>query len=406
MSERDFDLRLQRVLNADAERAVRPFDAVAVAEASMAAAPAPRRLEWRPAGWPVIRLVVIATLLLLAAVATLWIVAVGAPHRQGIVDVVPSERPSGQPLNAELTGSWIAPAPADLRIGGSSVQDPFTLRIDAGRELYLPNGHARERFPAAVAAVGADELQLTTRPGPAQDVQTGGQLLAGCTAGDVGTYRVIRSADGLLLTLRVVADACPSRPAVFARTWWRYLGLPSSGGIGVVDAFEPAFAVTLPPGGYEADEVPGSIDLHQPAAEFEFNAWKDPQGFNDPCDPLGKGRRPIANAADFVAYFRQLPGFTVDSVADVRIDGRPATHLTLHANVDASCPAGWLVQWQPAEITGQPYWYLRPGDSDSLFLVDLADSTLMFEVLPRPEPFEAQVIASIRLLENGLATSP
>src|SRR4029079_1710352 len=125
-------------------------------------------------------------------------------------------------------------------------------------------------------------------------------------------------------------------------------------------AFEPLFTVTLPPGSFVPDRFPGGISLAQAAPELEFLAWKDPQGFNDPCDPLGSGPRPIAAAADVVAYFRPLPGFTVDAVEDTLIDGHSATHLKLHANPEASCPAGWLVEFQPAAITGGPYWYLRP----------------------------------------------
>ena len=406
MSDHDFELRLQRVLRGDAERAVRPFDPVALAEVAIASAPATRRLDWRPAGWPLIRLVLIASLLLLAAVATLWVLSTGGQRRQGIVDVLPSASPSG-PLNVAVAGSWIAPAPNLLTINGTLISDPFVLEIDTpGTQAYLPNNGGRERLLTSVSAQAPEELRFVTRPGIVETVAVDGVKLGACAAGDEGTYRAARSPDGLLLTLTVVSDACPSRSAVFARTWTHYLGRPNSGGTGVVDAFEPLFTATLPSGSYVPDRVPGNIALRQAAAEFELDAWKDPQGFNDPCDPLGEGRRPIANAADFVAYFRQLPGFTVDGVEAVQIDGHAATHLALHANVDASCPSGVLVQWQPAEITGGPYWYLRPGDSDSLFLVDLAGTTLMFEVLPGPEPYESQVIGSIRLLENGLATSP
>ena len=294
-----------------------------------------------------------------------------------------------------------------MTISGTLMSDPFVFEIDTvGTQAYLPNDGGRERLLATVAAAGPDELRFVTRPGVVEAVAVDGVQLGACAAGDEGTYRVARSRDGLLLTLTVVADVCPSGQAVFARTWTRYLGRPNSGGLGVLDAFDPRFAVTLPKGSYVPDRAPGTIDIHQAAPEFEFVAWKDPQGFNDPCDPLGSGRRPINDAADFVAYFRHLPGFTVDAVADAQIDGHPATHLSLHANPDASCPAGWLVEFQPAAITGGPYWYLRPGDSDSLFLVDLAGTTLMFEVLPGPEPYESQVIASIRSLESGLATSP
>jgi hypothetical protein len=416
MADHDFELRLQRVLLADAERAVRPFDPVVLATAAAATPAARRPLEWRPAGWPVIRLVLIAMLLILAAVATLWLASVGAPARPSLVEVMPSATTtasvapsaSAGPLTAELSdSSWIAPAPAGLQIAGGTVVDPFLLGFDSGGILaYLPIGTGREKLASSVASVAPDELRFVTRPGAGDKVTMGDEQLGACAAGDEGSYRVSRSADGLLMTLVAIADVCPSRAAVLARTWWRYLGRAGSGGIGVVDGFDPMFVVTLPPGSYEPDRTPGNLSLRQAAPAFEFLSWKDPQGFNDPCDPLGKGRRPIADATGFVEYFRQLPGFTVDSVTDLQIEGRPAINLKLHANPDASCPAGWLVQWQPAEGSGDVYWYLRPGDSDSLYLVDLESATLMFEVLAGPQDLEGQIVPTIRILEGGLPPSP
>ena len=98
----------------------------------------------------------------------------------------------------------------------------------------------------------------------------------------------------------------------------------------------------------------------------------------------------------------------MDADDAIELDGHPARHLALHANSDASCPAGWLVEWQPKAITpgDGPYWYLRPGDSDSLYLVDLATTTLMFEVLAGPQDLDNQVIPTIRILVGGLPTSP
>src|SRR5690348_16957098 len=105
MSDLDFELRLERVLLADADRAVRPFDPVALAEASVAAAPAVRRLDRRPAGWPVVRLVLVAGLLILTALATLWVIT-GSPKRPSLVDVLPSASPTASrsdlALNVQL----------------------------------------------------------------------------------------------------------------------------------------------------------------------------------------------------------------------------------------------------------------------------------------------------------------
>ena len=65
----------------------------------------------------------------------------------------------------------------------------------------------------------------------------------------------------------------------------------------------------------------------------------------------------------------------------MQLDGRPATHLELHVTADASCPDGPLAMWQSAELTDDFYWVSGPGDRHSVYLVDVADATLMFEVL-------------------------
>ena len=133
-------------------------------------------------------------------------------------------------------------------------------------------------------------------------------------------------------------------------------------------------------------------------------AWKNPQGWNDPCN-LARGRYPIERgAAAFVAYFRQLQGFTVDSTSETQVDGHRAVRLVLHANPDVACPQPF--QFQPERETSTRTWFLRPGDTDSLVIVELADdTTVMFEVLPAPNGQEDQVIGSIRFLD-GLPPSP
>ncbi len=101
MADQDFELRLQRVLR-DGRRARRAPVRPRAARASRRALPDrhARRLEWRPAGWPAIRIVLIASLLILAAVATLWLVTVGAPKRPSLVEVPPSP-----PRRRHLTGA-------------------------------------------------------------------------------------------------------------------------------------------------------------------------------------------------------------------------------------------------------------------------------------------------------------
>ena len=56
-------------------------------------------------------------------------------------------------------------------------------------------------------------------------------------------------------------------------------------------------------------------------------------------------------------------------------------------------------------MTGDRAWQVRPGDADSLYIVELPDSTLMFEVLPAPHALEADTVSSIKFLDV-LPTEP
>ena len=90
---------------------------------------------------------------------------------------------------------------------------------------------------------------------------------------------------------------------------------------------------------------------------------------------------------------------------ELLVDGHRAVRLALHANPDTSCPDGRIAQFQPKAETGDWHRFIRPGDTHSLVIVELAGATLMFEVLPAPHPQELRVIDSIRFLEQ-LPTTP
>ena len=256
------------------------------------------------------------------------------------------------------------------------------------------------RLPNSLRAEFSFESRAASGP-----VRLGGDELSGCAIGDAAVYRFVLSPDRLGLTFTAVSDTCAARSAVLTRTWVRSLGGVSTGGLGVVDAVEQLFMVSLPTGSYSAERSPGSMTIVQAIPELQFLVVEDPQGFSDPCD-VAAGRKEIAPGADaFIAYFRQLPGFTVDSATESLVDGHRAIRLLLHADIDATCPSGQLVEWQPAVDTSDHAWFLRPGDVDSLYLVELPDSTLLFEVLPPPHPDEDAMIGSIRFLD-GLPAVP
>jgi hypothetical protein len=192
---------------------------------------------------------------------------------------------------------------------------------------------------------------------------------------------------------------------VLARSWSRSLGVPGGGGTGIVDGFDPVFSVELPNGSYVVDRSVDALTIHQDFPELQFQSFKNPQGFLDPCDRL-LGRYDIAPGADaVVAYFQQLAGFTVDSTEELQVDGLRAVKLVVHANGGASCPDGRLWEWQPKAETSDHAWFLSPGVTDSLYIVEHPKGTLMFEVLPAPNALEQQVIGTIQFLD-ALPTSP
>jgi hypothetical protein len=413
MSDQAFETRIARVLAAYADEAVVPIDAAKIALAARPDSRSPlARLaavaQARPSAE--VRILLLAAALLAALVGTsLMLVGGGQRTQPGLLDAGPTPSATGgaTDLAASLVGTWVADVPPDLELGDPSPAERMSLVIETNGTQALvttPEGGV-ERFRASLAAPTTDRLVFTNRVA-GEPVSAAGADLRGCASNEQGTYRASRSADGLLLTLDPVDDPCPSRAAVFARTWVRSHGDVTTGGLGVVDAFEPLFTVDLPPGSYAGDRgASDAVTISQPVPEFAFLAFKDPQGFLDPCD-TGAGRYEIAPGADAVVeYFRQLKGFTVDSVTEREVDGHRALTLVVHANADASCPSGSLAEWQPAAVTSSRHWMLRPGDTDTLVIVELADATVMFQVLPGPSAGGDRAIDSIRFLDQ-LPTSP
>ena len=412
MTDQAFEARISRVLGAYADDAVMPIDASKIA---MAARPAHAGLvarllavtgSFRPS--TELRLLLIAALLLGAIVVGSWLISGSQRTRPGLLDAVPTPvaTDQGTPLAASLIGTWVADVPADISFGDPAGPARMSLVLDTGSSAVITTTTNRaERFRAAFTSPGSDRLEFTART-TGDGVTRAGAALQACALGDLGSYEASRSADGFLLTLTPVDDPCASRAAVFGRTWVRSHMGQGGGGLGVVDGFAPLFSVDLPRGSYATDaNVTGAVTIAQAFPEFQFLAFRDPQGFRDPCD-IRAGRYEIAPGVDaIVAYFRQLPGFTVDSVTERAIDGNRTVRLTLHANLDATCPSGGLAEWQPRATTTDNHWFLRPGDTDTLFVVELADATVMFQVLPSPDGPGERAIDSIRFLD-GLPSSP
>lgn len=421
MSDIRFDMRLERAAHRIADEAVRPIDAVAIAESAMRAAARTRELStpflrqsraWAAAVAAGLVIVVGASVLLGDRSRS----DVGGPSASASPTPLISPSPTPAPTASDPTpgGTWLADIPDSLAFAGSGTPRRMTLTVASGpiAAIDLVGGSAG-LFQSSFETFGVGEVRYTTSATVVADadhaagdaVAVDGVPVEGCSAGDEGHYQTTSSADGLVLGLTAISDECPSRQAVLGRSWTRSIAVANGGGIGVVDAFDPLFTLVLPAGSYVVDRNTDSLMIFQDLPELQFHAFKDPQGFIDPCD-RSAGRRTIAPGADaVVAYFRQLAGFTVDSTSEVMVDGYRAVRLVVHADEDASCPDGRLWEWQPKAQTGDAAWFVRPGVTDSLYIVDHPAGTVMFELLPAPNPLEQQVIGSIRFLD-ALPTTP
>ena len=390
-----FEARFERRLRAFADVPVAPVDAEAVAG----------RVVKRRRVPSDVRIALLAAALFIAFVIAALVLAGGSPKPPALV-VVPTTLAGGT-LEQQLAGTWIADVPADLSFSGEGSAQRMGLVLDPESNQYSflqVGGSDLERFAATTEWPDADSVRFVTR-GTSEDIQVAASPVPGCAARDAGTYRAQRSTDGLRLTLTAIDDACAARSVVMARTWTRSMAARSRGGFGVVDAFDPLFTVELPEGVYAANRSTDWQIIDEQVSGEEFIAAKDPQGFLDPCD-LSRGRYEVARGAQaWVDYFAQLQGFTTDSVTDLLVDGHPAKLLVVHVDVDQSCPSGHLSQWQPKNETSDLHSFLRPGDTDYMVVVELADATLLFQVLPTPDALGGQVIGSIRFLE-ALPSTP
>lgn len=407
MTEHDrFESRLMVALDRYAERAPIDVDPLAVANHASIADERRGSSRWRGSMSQVQRLAIVLGVVALL-LAMLVVVGIGShdtvPDQLVAVPSDPSTTSSTDgvatsPVAATLRQPWMADQPTTLSFVGESGPRRQTLTVD-------PTGTSAEvrvtipRLASTVVAAGPDEIQFTA-DGTGSPVVDAGVTLPACIDGDTGRYRWSVSSDGLLLRLTSIDDPCASRVAILARSWARALGGDSLGGRGVVDAFDPNFAVTLPAGTYTSTRSSDAIEIWATNESLGLLAFKDPQGFIDPCDE-GAGRFDIAPGPDaFVEYFRQNRGFGVVSATDLTVDGAPAVHLLIEARSDLSCPSGWLLEWQPKAQSGELSWHLDPGVRDSLYIVGRPDATVIFQVLEAPRDLEETIVSSVGFVDR------
>ena len=123
-------------------------------------------------------------------------------------------------------------------------------------------------------------------------------------------------------------------------------------------------------------------------------AYKDPDGFTDPCDI--DSRVDLDPGADaFVRHFRETPGFTVVSTSALTVGGYPAVQVTLDGDAGYACDDGYLYELVPSDQPPQAGFYLGPGDRDVLDIVDVGSATLAFSITPFDAPAADAIISSI-----------
>lgn len=302
----------------------------------------------------------------------------------------PGASTASTPVAAALRTSWIAEADAIPALGAPGPTIGFVVNT-AGNGLSIrASGGVLSALRSTATSPAADLMRLTLD-----------RAASGCATGDVGTYRWTATPDGLRLTLAALDDACAVRQQALERTWLRSHVGSSSGGAGIVAAFDPAFLMTLPVDGWQATTYADVIELSSPL--LYIYAGKDPQGFTAPCTAGGGDNLAIEPGLDaFEAYVRSIPTLTVRA-SEGTVGGYPARHLDITSTPTAACPRGTpIIQWRAKAEPGTLNWLLSSGDPDSMDLVALPDATILLQLIPQTETTvdTDSVVDSIRFVES------
>ena len=132
-----------------------------------------------------------------------------------------------------------------------------------------------------------------------------------------------------------------------------------------------------------------------------FKAWKDIDGFVDPCDDA-KGRVDLDPGIDaVVTYLSTSDGLTVTDTQDTTVDGHRAVQvaLTTKAGLDpAGCADGNVLRWVPHSwVDGD---FSQPiGSADTVIVTEVDGATVVFEILDANGSVPSDVVDSIRFLD-------
>lgn len=327
-----------------------------------------------------------------------------------VPSAVPSAGPSagdaGAPVPAAITGGWSAASRGTalegtpvttIVLGGSSVDS--TARQFSMDYPGMPSRRLDSNLVESEPGV------LRLRLGPPGD--------SGCDIGAEGRYRWSLSADGQWLTLEPITEACPVRGEIVAGTWQRNVGFSYGGGPGIATNFEPYLAVTLPTDTWTGVEFADLDTVHTNGTVRGFKAWKDLDGFVDPCD-RSKGRLLIDPGMDaFLAYLRTDPRFTITRDVEFEIDGHRAVDIAFQLGKNLTEPC-WdldgdpnnktgVLEWVPqAEPNPDFFWNGELGGAGIAVVTEVDGATIVFESYNQetgPASADREVLDTVRFLD-------
>ena len=408
-----------RVMAYTSPAAARPIDALGVARTAMAARGV---TTWsvRPPGAGLLgrRFAVVVWALAAAAVVVAGVVGSGLQRR-------PIETPSG-PIVEILRHAWQRPLPVT---GPDPIWATAYLNLTATDLGVGPEPDAGASR-SAIGAGGLDTLIITATA-----------ATAGCTSGDVGSYRWTMEGKGTFLTLTAInPDACSTREKALAGPWVRAdlpvvpgFDVPLTPGTHETATFNPfgdlagsgRLSYTVPAGWKVKEDAPTVFVLHHEAAPDSFIVlftgarMAAELADGTVCGP-GKDAPGIGSTvADLVAAIKTRPGVVSTNAETVSIGGYSGQMLDLQLapSWTGGCraPEGSIVEVPIVRQGGTdlgPTVGVAPNHPLRLYLLDLTEGRTLAVAVFGPEAVDpsrfddqvAQVSPVVESLEFRAST--
>ncbi|HEX8026743.1 MAG TPA: hypothetical protein VF484_11120 [Candidatus Limnocylindrales bacterium] len=370
-----------------------------------------------------------------AAVAALAVVVgaalVSRPSTNVGATASPSAPPSSTPpadaaAPVVMQGKWLGPH-RDLPLVGAG---SGTVLVVSPTSLAIAQSNQQDTnaLQADLAVAGAT-FTLTAGPGITPSV-------AGCPAGQTGSYGWSVTPSGQTLTITATDDACATRRSSFAGTWWKVdckngqtecLGELDPGTyaseyvrpIETDTIWKPMFGgltYTVPGGWANDGDWPTTFGL-VPVDDFRASAprsdtfgariqlWTQVRAESQATPCSNKPAAGIATRADaFATWLGTVKGLTVTTPQAMTIGGLHAVALDVRIDVAAApkcADPDPLVEFQLSGTEAQAVGGPQPAPT-RVILVDMPDGTLVsiwIEVMD-PNRFDTFVIQAMPVIES------